>query len=105
MILNFEYEKLKNILINLYNITKVRTVIYDSTFEKIASFPENSCMFCEMVKSEEKTRLMCKKMIRMPVLLVMMQIKFIYIKRIVRFEKCSILRQISGRYEETLYNT
>ena len=61
MILNFEYEKLKNILINLYNITKVRTVIYDSTFEKIASFPENSCMFCEMVKSEEKTRLMCKK--------------------------------------------
>lgn len=61
MILNIEYEKLKNTLINLYNITKVRTVIYDSTFEKIASFPENSCMFCEMVKAEEKTRLMCKK--------------------------------------------
>ena len=61
MILNFEYEKLKNTLINLYNITKVRTVIYDNAFEKIASFPENSCMFCEMVKSEEKTRLMCRK--------------------------------------------
>lgn len=61
MILNFEKEKLDEILVNLYNIAKVRTVIYNDAFEKIASYPEKSCMFCEMVKSYNETKTLCKK--------------------------------------------
>ena len=61
MILNFEKEKLNEILVNIYNIAKVRTVIYNDEFEKIASYPEKSCMFCEMVKSCGKTKAICKQ--------------------------------------------
>lgn len=61
MILNFEKKKLDETLINLYNIARVRTVIYNDAFEKIASYPEKSCMFCEMVKSNMHTKAKCRK--------------------------------------------
>ncbi len=60
MNLKLETEKLREILINFYNISKTRTVIFDSEFKKIVAYPEESCAFCAMLKENPDAKALCK---------------------------------------------
>ena len=51
MKIKFEKEKLKQILINFYNLTGMRFVIFDEDFNKILAYPEESCDFCRLIKN------------------------------------------------------
>ncbi len=51
MKIKFEIEKLKQILINFYNLTGMRFVIFDENFNKILAYPEESCDFCRLIKN------------------------------------------------------
>lgn len=61
MILNLDNEKLNEILLDFYTLTRARTVIYDCDFKRIAAYPENSCKFCSLIKSIDATRALCRK--------------------------------------------
>ncbi len=61
MNLKLETEKLREILINFYNISKTRTVIFDSDFKKIIAYPESSCAFCSMLKENPEAKALCKE--------------------------------------------
>lgn len=58
---NFNYEQLKEILVDFYNITKVRTVIYNEEFYKIVAYPEESCPFCRHMKENNIGQILCKE--------------------------------------------
>ena len=62
MILNIalERERLKKILVDFHTLAHVRTVIYDSDFNKIAAYPERKCDFCELMKQDARSRALCK---------------------------------------------
>ena len=51
MKIKFETDKLKQILINFYNLTGMRFVIFDDDFNKILAYPEDSCEFCTLIKN------------------------------------------------------
>lgn len=51
MKVKFETEKLKQVLVNFYNLTNMRFVIFDENFNKILAYPEESCPFCTSVKN------------------------------------------------------
>ncbi len=57
---NFELNKLKEILINFYNLTHMRFVIFDERFEKILAYPDGSCDFCAAMKNTS-AKSICKK--------------------------------------------
>ena len=59
--LKLETEKLREILIHFYNISKTRTVIFDSDFQKIVAYPEESCAFCAMLKENDEARALCRE--------------------------------------------
>lgn len=61
MNLKLETEKLREILIHFYNISKTRTVIFDSDFQKIVAYPEESCAFCAMLKENGEARALCRE--------------------------------------------
>ncbi len=61
MILNLDNEKLNEILMDFYAVTRARTVIYDCDFKRIAAYPEKSCKFCSLIKSTDATRALCRK--------------------------------------------
>ncbi len=61
MKLKLETEKLREILINLYNVSKTRTVIFDSDFKKIISYPSESCAFCALIKENPEAKALCKE--------------------------------------------
>ncbi len=57
----FEKEKLTELMRDFYTLTKIRLVVFDSDFNKVAAYPENECEFCCKIKESENGRLLCKK--------------------------------------------
>jgi len=57
----FDKEKLKTILVNLYELTSVRFALYDDDFTKILAYPEESCEFCSIIKSNPVSRAKCRE--------------------------------------------
>ncbi len=57
----FEKEKLIQLMRDFYTLTKIRLVVFDSDFNKVAAYPENECEFCSRIKESEKGRLLCAK--------------------------------------------
>ncbi len=60
MKVRFEAEKLREILVNFYNLTNMRFAIFDEDFNRILAYPEESSPFCAMLKSQPETRRMCR---------------------------------------------
>ncbi len=60
MKVEFNREKLYELLVNFFNVAKVRTVIYDEDFNKIIAYPENSCAFCKLIKQNPQSRALCR---------------------------------------------
>ena len=55
----FEKEKLIELMRDFYTLTKIRLVIFDSDFNRVAAFPEDDCEFCRKIKESEKGRCLC----------------------------------------------
>lgn len=59
MNVNFDKENLKKIMTHFYNLTKIRMVIYDDSFNIITSVPESDCGFCKILKSSKTLNMRC----------------------------------------------
>lgn len=57
----FEKEKLTELMRDFFTLTKIRLVIFDSDFNKVAAYPENECEFCCRIKENDKGKLLCAK--------------------------------------------
>lgn len=60
MNIKFDNAELAEILSDFHTITKMRIVIFDDDFNKIAAYPEKSCDFCDMLKKNPSAKLLCK---------------------------------------------
>ena len=61
MKLKLEHEKLTNILMDFYTLSHIRIVIYDSSFQRIAAYPEKSSDFCSLLKQNSESKMLCRK--------------------------------------------
>ena len=61
MKLKLEHEKLTNILMDFYTLSHIRIVIYDSSFQRIAAYPERSSDFCSLLKQNSESKKLCRK--------------------------------------------
>jgi len=59
--INFDQESLYDLLKNYYELSKIKTAIFDDRGYKILTYPENDCEFCTLMKSHERTRKLCKE--------------------------------------------
>lgn len=60
MKINFNDAELNEILVDFHALTKMRIIILDENFKRIAAFPEKSCGFCSILKSNPSARALCK---------------------------------------------
>lgn len=60
MKLKVDAEKLRELLEIFYTVANVRIVIFDNEFNKITAYPENSCDFCTLMKSNPESKKLCK---------------------------------------------
>lgn len=59
MTLNLEIESLENIIKDFYNVTHIRSSIYDGNYSKILSYPKEHSPICSVMHSDEKTKVFC----------------------------------------------
>lgn len=55
----FDKEKLNELLINFYNLTGIRLVIFDSEFVRVAAYPEADCEFCRAIRKNNEGNKLC----------------------------------------------
>lgn len=53
--------ELKNVLMDFYNLTKFKIVLYDSDRNALYTYPEKMCKFCETVRTNKILREKCFK--------------------------------------------
>lgn len=61
MTLNLELESLENIIKDFYNVTHIRSSIYDGNYSKILSYPKEHSPICSIMHSNEKTKYFCSQ--------------------------------------------
>ncbi len=61
MLLNVDNEKLKELFIDFYILTKMRVILFDNDSNKLLSYPETECDFCELIKMNEAGRDACRQ--------------------------------------------
>ena len=59
MILSYDINKLKDLLRSFYRLTKIRIVVYNDVFEKIAEVPDYDCSFCRLIRSDKNAEKNC----------------------------------------------
>lgn len=59
MILSYDINKLKDLLRSFYRLTKIRIVVYNDVFEKIAEVPDYDCSFCRLIRSDKNAEKIC----------------------------------------------
>ena len=57
---NIDRESLKTLLYNFYNLTGIKTCLYDSYGNEICSYPVRLSPFCEAIRKDEKIDQLCK---------------------------------------------
>lgn len=57
----FEKEKLTELMRDFYTLTRIRLVLFDSDFKRVAAYPENECEFCRKIKESTKGQELCAK--------------------------------------------
>lgn len=61
MISVFDRNKLKNLLKDFYEITKIRITVFDEERKELVSYPERVANFCEIIRCTETGRIACAK--------------------------------------------
>ena len=59
MILNYDLERLNELLKNFHELTRTRIVVFDDELEKIAEYPLNDCEFCNLIRSDPQAKKNC----------------------------------------------
>lgn len=60
MNITFDNEKLYEIMVHFYTLTKIRIVMFDDNFNQIVSVPDNDCGFCGALKENAVLNERCK---------------------------------------------
>lgn len=61
MNISFDIDKLHEIMTHFYTLTKIRIVIFDDSFNKILSVPNESSAFCEALKRIPESKEKCRQ--------------------------------------------
>lgn len=59
MIVHFDYENLKKILVDFHLLTNATICIFNQDYEPILAYPENPPEFCKLIKSTQHGNIMC----------------------------------------------
>ena len=59
MILNYDINRMKQLLESFYALTHIRIVIFDDQLRIIAAYPESDCRFCSILRTNPETRERC----------------------------------------------
>lgn len=59
MNLDVNKQELESILKHFHILTGIRIVLYDSRYQKIMAYPESNCRFCQRMKDDPETHLLC----------------------------------------------
>ena len=59
MILNYDINRMKQLLESFYALTHIRIVIFDDQLRIIAAYPESDCQFCSILRANPETREQC----------------------------------------------
>lgn len=55
----FKKDQLVELMYNFYTLTKIRIVIFDTEFNKVAAYPENECDVCSKIKQRKNGQFLC----------------------------------------------
>lgn len=59
MILSYDTAKMQELLKNFYLLTKIRIVVFNDTFQKIAEYPTRDSSFCSLIRSDPSAMQRC----------------------------------------------
>lgn len=59
MISSFDLIKLKLVLKDFYNMTRIRITVFDDFFHELAAYPEQPALFCQIIRSDEQAAAQC----------------------------------------------
>ena len=59
MAIRYNTSDILDIMKSFYEITGIRFVLFDDEFNKILSYPENECAFCEAMRNKQSTARKC----------------------------------------------
>lgn len=60
MISSFDLAKLNALLVDFYNLTKIRITVFDYSFHELAAYPEHIAPFCRIIRSDENGACQCR---------------------------------------------
>lgn len=61
MKLEFNENKLLELMKDFYILTGIRMVLFDDEYHELLSYPERDCTFCSMIKSQSNTKHYCSE--------------------------------------------
>ncbi|MBU3878075.1 PocR ligand-binding domain-containing protein [Faecalicatena sp. AGMB00832] len=61
MISTFNLTKLNSLLKDFFTITQIRITVFDETFRELASFPEQIAPICQLLRTDEKADMECRR--------------------------------------------
>lgn len=61
MILNYDIDRLGELLKNFYELTRTRIVVFSDDYQKIAQHPEQDCAFCSLIRSSPQANEYCER--------------------------------------------
>ena len=59
MIIKYDYNKMKELLSNIYLLTNIKTAVFDSDFQEIAKVPGYDCAFCSLIRNDVNANKKC----------------------------------------------
>lgn len=52
MLLTYDIGKMQELLKSFYSLTKIRVVVFNHEFQKVAEYPETDCELCSLIRSD-----------------------------------------------------
>ena len=52
MLLSYDIGKMQELLKSFYSLTKIRVVVFNHEFQKVAEYPETDCELCSLIRSD-----------------------------------------------------
>ena len=61
MQLEFDVEKLQELLRDFYILTQIKIVVFDAQYNELVAYPSEHCAFCKLMQSWPETRNKCRE--------------------------------------------
>jgi AraC-like DNA-binding protein len=59
MLLSYDIYKMQELLKSFYSLTKIRVVVFNHEFRKVAEYPESDCGLCSLIRSDPAAHREC----------------------------------------------